>query len=70
MAESFVKSFKWDYAFLHRRLLTTFSCSWPHGSAMTTRSDLIAACQCTPHGSSFAANYPPQRVRFSGGNSS
>src|SRR5688572_24194826 len=29
----------------------------------------IAGCECAPLGSSFAATYPPPRVRFNGGNS-
>jgi hypothetical protein len=51
------------------RMRTAFSSSWQHGSLITMRCDHITGCECTPHGSSFAANYPPQRVRFNGGNS-
>ena len=39
------------------------------GSTITMRCGPIAGCECAPLGSSFAANYPPPRVRFNGGNS-
>ena len=70
MAESFVKTFKRDYVYLHK--IETAGRRWPSSEAgltTTTRSTRTAARRCSRRASTSAAQPNAKRVRFERGNS-
>ena len=69
VSKAFVKTFKRDYARIQPRpdALTVLQCL--PGSQIITNTTPIAACECSPQGSSFISNPNQPHVRINGGHS-